>query len=114
MPLPGAVSNPEEFDLLLQWLESYHPKELFDTGVDSSESFAHDSTNKAAGIINDAALRIIPKDQERRMGMVNVRDPAPYAAAVLISCRKPTADSNPLIRPRGRISLTKWTIRYQT
>nr|WRH23617.1 phosphoketolase [Naematelia aurantialba] len=71
VPLPAATKSPEEFDLLIKWLESYHPKELFNTDVTSSSSGAHTPSNKASGVINDVALRIIPHDQLRRMGMVD-------------------------------------------
>ncbi|WWC90666.1 uncharacterized protein L201_005602 [Kwoniella dendrophila CBS 6074] len=71
VPLPKAASDDKEFGLLQDWLKSYGPDELFHTEVDSSHSEAHDSSNKAAGIIDEAALRIIPKDQQRRMGMAD-------------------------------------------
>jgi xylulose-5-phosphate/fructose-6-phosphate phosphoketolase len=70
VPLPNAVSNEKEFDLLIKWLESYHPKELFDTEVDSSHPGSRDAVFKAASFIKDSALRIIPRDTSKRMGMV--------------------------------------------
>ncbi|KAK6910444.1 hypothetical protein I203_104476 [Kwoniella mangroviensis CBS 8507] len=57
VPLPKAAADDKEFGLLEQWLKSYGPQELFHTD--------------ASGIIDDVALRIIPKDQQRRMGMVD-------------------------------------------
>ena len=72
MPLPEAATSPEEFDLLIKWLESYQPKELFHTDVDSSKPQAKAVGDVAAGIIDPKALRIIPRDQSRRMGMVDV------------------------------------------
>ena len=73
VPLPEAVGNDEEFGLLIKWLESYHPKELFNASVDSSESKTHNPAAKADGIIAAKALRIIPKDLQRRMGSSDVR-----------------------------------------
>lgn len=70
VPLPGAVKSEDEFKLLIEWLESYHPKELFDTGVTSRETHTREAISKASGIIHESALRIIPKDMSRRMGMV--------------------------------------------
>ncbi|WVO23080.1 uncharacterized protein IAS62_004425 [Cryptococcus decagattii] len=57
VPLPKAGAEGEEFELLKKWLRSYGPEELFHI--------------EAKGIIDSKALRIIPKDQQRRMGMVN-------------------------------------------
>ncbi|WVR00042.1 hypothetical protein IAU59_007184 [Kwoniella sp. CBS 9459] len=57
VPLPEAAKDDKEFELLQQWLKSYGPEELFHT--------------EASGIIDDVALRIIPKDQQKRMGMVD-------------------------------------------
>ncbi|WVQ82132.1 hypothetical protein IAT38_004260 [Cryptococcus sp. DSM 104549] len=71
VPLPTAGKEGEEFDLLKQWLESYNPKDLFNAEVDSGESKAHNALNKAQGVIEAKALRIIPKDQQKRMGMVD-------------------------------------------
>ncbi|ODO06787.1 hypothetical protein I350_04146 [Cryptococcus amylolentus CBS 6273] len=71
VPLPSAGAKGEEFDLLKSWLESYGPDELFHVHVDDSHSGAHNPADKARGIIDSKAVRIIPKDQERRMGMVN-------------------------------------------
>nr|XP_019044735.1 phosphoketolase [Kwoniella bestiolae CBS 10118]OCF23665.1 phosphoketolase [Kwoniella bestiolae CBS 10118] len=71
VPLPEAANDDKEFGLLQKWLKSYGPHELFHTEVDSGASKAHNSVNKASGIIDDVALRIIPKDQQRRMGMVD-------------------------------------------
>lgn len=71
VPLPKAGDEGEEFELLKKWLHSYGPEELFHVEVDSNTSQAHEAVNKAKGIIDSRALRIIPKDQQRRMGMVN-------------------------------------------
>jgi xylulose-5-phosphate/fructose-6-phosphate phosphoketolase len=71
VPLPKAVDSDAEFDLLVKWLDSYHPKELFDTGVQSSHPQSRDVGNKAGSFIHESALRIIPKDTTRRMGMVD-------------------------------------------
>ncbi|KAK8854752.1 hypothetical protein IAR55_003491 [Kwoniella newhampshirensis] len=71
VPLPAAAKDDKEFELLEKWLTSYGPDELFDTEVDSGASKAHNSHNKADGIITSKALRIIPKDQQKRMGMVD-------------------------------------------
>ncbi|KIR29109.1 phosphoketolase [Cryptococcus deuterogattii 99/473] len=71
VPLPKAGAEGEEFELLKKWLHSYGPEELFHVEVDSNTSQAHNAGNKAEGIIDSRALRIIPKDQQRRMGMVN-------------------------------------------
>nr|XP_018261529.1 phosphoketolase [Kwoniella dejecticola CBS 10117]OBR83687.1 phosphoketolase [Kwoniella dejecticola CBS 10117] len=60
VPLPEAAKNEKEFKLLQDWLKSYGPDELFHTQVEST-----------SGIIDDVALRIIPKDQQRRMGMMD-------------------------------------------
>nr|XP_019011514.1 phosphoketolase [Kwoniella pini CBS 10737]OCF50295.1 phosphoketolase [Kwoniella pini CBS 10737] len=57
VPLPEAAKDDKEFKLLQDWLKSYGPEELFHT--------------EASGIIDDVALRIIPKDQQRRMGMTD-------------------------------------------
>ncbi|WVR07520.1 hypothetical protein IAU60_004562 [Kwoniella sp. DSM 27419] len=57
VPLPAAAKDDKEFELLEQWLKSYGPDELFHT--------------EAAGIIDEVALRIIPQDQQKRMGMVD-------------------------------------------
>ncbi|OCF37972.1 phosphoketolase [Kwoniella heveanensis CBS 569] len=57
VPLPAAAKDDKEFELLQQWLKSYGPDELFHT--------------EASGIIDEVALRIIPKDQQKRMGMVD-------------------------------------------
>lgn len=70
VPLPAAVSSDDEFDLLVKWLDSYSPKELFNTSVDANHPQSRDIGNKAASFISESALRIIPKDTNRRMGMV--------------------------------------------
>ncbi|WRT68449.1 uncharacterized protein IL334_005425 [Kwoniella shivajii] len=71
VPLPKAATDDKEFGLLQDWLKSYGPQDLFHTDVTSGASKAHNSVNKASGIIDDVALRIVPKDQQRRMGMVD-------------------------------------------
>jgi xylulose-5-phosphate/fructose-6-phosphate phosphoketolase len=70
VPLPSVVKSEDEFKLLVEWLESYHPKELFDTEVKSDQTHTREAISKASGIIHESALRIIPKDMSRRMGMV--------------------------------------------
>lgn len=72
VPLPAAVKSEDEFKLLVEWLESYHPKELFNTQIDSSRAETKETHSKASGVIKDSALRIIPS-QTRRMGLVDVR-----------------------------------------
>nr|ODO02235.1 phosphoketolase [Cryptococcus depauperatus CBS 7855] len=71
VPLPKAGEEGEEFELLRTWLQSYGPDELFCVQSSSNESDAHNTTKKAQGVIVNKALRIIPKDQEKRMGMVD-------------------------------------------
>lgn len=70
VPLPAAAKDPEQFDLLKKWLESYHIKELVHTDVTSGDSQAHDASNTAEGLISSVALRIVPRNIEARMGMV--------------------------------------------
>jgi xylulose-5-phosphate/fructose-6-phosphate phosphoketolase len=72
VPLPEAATDDGEFDLLVKWLESYNPKHLFNTEAKSSSTKAHAMGNTAGAVIDEKALRIIPKDQKRRMGMVDV------------------------------------------
>jgi xylulose-5-phosphate/fructose-6-phosphate phosphoketolase len=70
--LPSAASDDKQLELLVKWLESYHPKELFNTEYSSSNTGAHNPGKTADGLINAKALRIIPTDTERRMGMLDV------------------------------------------
>ena len=53
MPLPEAKTDAQERSMLLDWLRSYGPTELF--GKD--------------GIPNDAILSLIPKEESKRLGM---------------------------------------------
>jgi xylulose-5-phosphate/fructose-6-phosphate phosphoketolase len=69
--LPGAATDDTQLDLLIKWLESYHPKELFNPDYHSSQTGAHTPGKVAEGLIDPVALRIIPSDTERRMGMVD-------------------------------------------
>ena len=69
VPLPNAVNDDEEFNLLQKWLESYHPKELFNIEVDSTKGSTREVSPKASSLISDIALRIIPQETWRRMGM---------------------------------------------
>jgi xylulose-5-phosphate/fructose-6-phosphate phosphoketolase len=71
VPLPAAATDEGEFGLLTKWLESYNPKHLFNTDVKNSSTQAHAMGATADGVIDNKALRIIPKDQKRRMGMVD-------------------------------------------
>jgi hypothetical protein len=70
--LPQAATDDSEFELLGKWLESYHPGHLFNTDIKNDQTKAHNVGATAEGVINEKALRIIPKDQKRRMGMVDV------------------------------------------
>lgn len=70
VPLPLAASDEDEFKLLEEWLNSYKPHEIFNS-VDSSHSATRDATLGAKALITNKALRIIPNDQEKRMGMVD-------------------------------------------
>lgn len=72
VPLPAAATDEKEFGLLQQWLESYHPSHLFNTSVKGDSTSAQAVGATADGVIDNKALRIIPKDQQRRMGMVDV------------------------------------------
>jgi xylulose-5-phosphate/fructose-6-phosphate phosphoketolase len=72
VPLPRAANDDKEFALLEQWLKSYGPEELFHIEVDSGRPETRHQGRIAEGIIDGKALRIIPKDQQRRMGMVDV------------------------------------------
>ena len=74
VPLPEAATDEAEFGLLVKWLESYNPKHLFNTDVKNDSTRAHAMGASADAVIDEKALRIIPKDQKRRMGMVDVRD----------------------------------------
>ena len=53
VPLPEAKTDAQERTMLLDWLRSYGPTELF--GKD--------------GIPNDAILSLIPKEESKRLGM---------------------------------------------
>ena len=111
VPLPEAATNSEEFDILINWLESYHPRDLFNTDFDSSQPQAHDSGNMAAGIINEKALRIIPKNQQRRMGLVDVSGLRVYYLTVY---RRLIVASFRSIHPTGKTLGTRSTRRFRT
>jgi xylulose-5-phosphate/fructose-6-phosphate phosphoketolase len=70
VPLPQAGKDDEQFGLLKDWLESYHIQELVNAGYSSHEGGAHDPSSAAQGLINPTALRIVPQNIERRMGML--------------------------------------------
>ncbi|EIW68187.1 hypothetical protein TREMEDRAFT_69240 [Tremella mesenterica DSM 1558] len=72
VPLADPLNDKQEFDSLVQWLKSYHPEILFHSEVDSSHSKAHVPEQKADGIIDVKATRIIPKNLKRRMGSVDI------------------------------------------
>ena len=92
VPLPSVVKNEDEFKLLKKWLESYHPKELFNTAVDSSHAETKETASGASGIIDESALRIIPS-LTRRMGLVDVRLFCSLRGTEL-TCRRPTEASS--------------------
>lgn len=68
VPLPAAAKDPEEFELLAKWLKSYQPAHLFNTKISTEASETHDASDMTRGLISDQALRIIPRNTERRMG----------------------------------------------
>jgi hypothetical protein len=72
VPLPEVATDKKQFALLEEWLQSYKPNELFDTSLTSDASVAYNGASKASGLVSDVALRIIPTDHRRRMGMVEV------------------------------------------
>lgn len=53
VPLSHVLDDKEEFDILAKWLESYKPRELFDS----------------EGCPIKDILTIVPPDEEKRMGM---------------------------------------------
>jgi xylulose-5-phosphate/fructose-6-phosphate phosphoketolase len=71
VPLPGAATDDTQFKLLKEWLASYKPEELFNRDLSSDASAAHESHTAAKELIDERALRIIPKNQQKRMGMVD-------------------------------------------
>lgn len=70
VPLPLAAKDDEEFKILEEWLNSYKPHEIFHS-ANASDSAANDPTLGAQNLIDKKALRIIPNDREKRMGMVD-------------------------------------------
>lgn len=70
VPLPQAGKDDEQFTLLKTWLESYRIDQLVNAGFHSRESGAHDASSAAEGLISSTALRIVPSNVERRMGMI--------------------------------------------
>lgn len=114
VPLPKAGAEGEEFELLKKWLRSYGPEELFHVEVDSNTSQAHNAGNKAKGIIDSKALRIIPKDQQRRMGMVNVSAFGIQQTVYLThGCRQRTVGSYLLKLLNGRSLVMTWRRKSQ-
>lgn len=82
--------------------------------VDSNTSQAHEAVNKAKGIIDSRALRIIPKDQQRRMGMVNVSALSIQKMAYLThGCRQPTVGSYLSKLLNGRSTVMIWRKKSQ-
>lgn len=71
VPLTSAATDDEEFRMLEDWLRSYKPHELFSIETSNASSGAHEPAKKALDLISEKALRIIPKTQQRRMGMVD-------------------------------------------
>ncbi|KIJ14307.1 hypothetical protein PAXINDRAFT_176841 [Paxillus involutus ATCC 200175] len=59
VPLPEAKTSEEELKLLQAWLSSYQPHELFTIG--SAEG-------QVDGVPRDDVLKIIPDDEEKRLG----------------------------------------------
>lgn len=57
--------------MLQTWLESYDPKELFDTSKTDGEEL--DRSSLPAEVVNGKALRIVPRKEDRRMGFNKVR-----------------------------------------
>ena len=53
VPLPSAAKDDEQFKLLEDWLGSYKAEELLDTSVGSHESYAHDASQRASGLIKE-------------------------------------------------------------
>jgi xylulose-5-phosphate/fructose-6-phosphate phosphoketolase len=70
VPLPQAGKDDEQFGILKSWLESYKIEELVNSGYHSGESGSHDASSAAEGLISSIALRIVPSNVERRMGMI--------------------------------------------
>ncbi|KAF8842103.1 D-xylulose 5-phosphate/D-fructose 6-phosphate phosphoketolase [Paxillus ammoniavirescens] len=60
VPLPGVKTSEEELKLLQAWLSSYQPHELFNIG--SAEG-------QVDGAPRDDVLKVIPDDEEKRLGM---------------------------------------------
>jgi xylulose-5-phosphate/fructose-6-phosphate phosphoketolase len=56
VPLPNAKTSPEELAQLQEWLESYHPEELFNMGPNGD------------GKPSDTILKIIPKQDDKKLG----------------------------------------------
>jgi xylulose-5-phosphate/fructose-6-phosphate phosphoketolase len=81
--LPKAATDDGEFDLLVKWLESYSPKHLFNVETSNGDSRAHAIGSTASAVIDEKALRIIPKDQKRRMGMVDVSSLSSHIGSAL-------------------------------
>lgn len=95
-------------------MHSYGPEELFHVEVDSNTSQAHEAVNKAEGIIDGKALRIIPKDQQRRMGMVNVSALGSQEMVYLThDCRQRTVGSYRSKLLNGRRLVMMWRRKSQ-
>lgn len=81
VPLPAAATDPAEFDLLEEWLRSYKPEELFHPD--------------GARILDEKALRIIPKNHQFRLGQVK----ATYAGFTPLT----SPDWKPFAHEKGTI-----------
>lgn len=80
MPLPAAKTDDDEFNLLIKWLKSYKPDELFHP----------DNEN----IIDDTIKRIVPKNPKHRLGQVK----ATYAGFTELK----TPDWKPFATEKGK------------
>jgi phosphoketolase len=56
VPLPNAKTSPDELSQLQEWLESYHPEELFNSGPNGD------------GKPSETILNIIPKQDDKKLG----------------------------------------------
>ncbi|KAL7417777.1 putative phosphoketolase [Mrakia frigida] len=66
VPLPGAAKSDDELASLEKWLTSYKPEDLFDSSKNDKHRVGASSLPE--DVINEKALRIVPADQDRRMG----------------------------------------------
>ncbi|CED84556.1 phosphoketolase [Phaffia rhodozyma] len=65
VPLPKAAGDDYELGVLKDWLESYGPRELFNTAGNKHGDL---SSSLPSDFVNAASLRIIPAKEERRLG----------------------------------------------